>query len=209
MTHPITQQEQDKPWQAYSISEVKQLLKNAAFPWWIAGGLAIELFVGRALRPHADIDVLLLRKDQILARKCLADWDCWVADPQGTLRIWRPAELLPATAHDVWCRESRQAPWRVQLMLDDGDDRYWRSRRCSFVTKPIGELGITSEVGVPVLAPEVQLFYKAKSPREKDHVDFMAALPLLSVKQKNWLSGAISVAYGTNNAWLNLIETAR
>ena len=70
MTHPITQQEQDKPWQAYSISEVKQLLKNAAFPWWIAGGLAIELFVGRALRPHADIDVLLLRKDQILARKC-------------------------------------------------------------------------------------------------------------------------------------------
>ena len=25
-------------------------------PWWIAGGYAIELFVGHAVRPHGDID---------------------------------------------------------------------------------------------------------------------------------------------------------
>lgn len=41
--------------------------RNAGFPgpWWIAGGFAIELATGRAIRPHDDIDVGLLRSDHL------------------------------------------------------------------------------------------------------------------------------------------------
>ena len=45
----------------------------ADVPWWcVAGGHAVELAVGRPLRPHSDIDVLLLRRDQLAAQHALA-----------------------------------------------------------------------------------------------------------------------------------------
>ncbi|MFF9097395.1 nucleotidyltransferase domain-containing protein [Streptomyces sp. NPDC014802] len=32
------------------------MFAGADFPWWIAGGYAIELAVGRELRPHGDLE---------------------------------------------------------------------------------------------------------------------------------------------------------
>jgi len=32
-------------------------------PWGFAGGWAIDLLVGASTRPHADVDVALLRQD--------------------------------------------------------------------------------------------------------------------------------------------------
>jgi hypothetical protein len=192
----------DTPWQPLTVTEVGSLFSEADFPWWIAGGYAIEFAVGHSFRPHADIDVLLLRKDQLLAHKTLAGWDCWAADPPGTLRPWRPGEVLPGHVSDVWCREDPKDPWRLQLMLDDGDERHWRSRRNGLVTRPIDEVGLRSPEGMPFLAPEIQLFYKAKAPRPKDWLDFTKVLPVLSHSQKTWLEDAILTAYGQDNGLL-------
>lgn len=52
---------------------VAALFAQADFPWWIAGGYAIELAVGRELRPHGDLDVLVLRRDQARVHALLAD----------------------------------------------------------------------------------------------------------------------------------------
>lgn len=183
------------------------LFAPADFPWWIAGGHAIEHFAGRAVRPHGDIDVLLLRADHTAAHALLEGWDCWAADPPGTLRFWQPGETLPPTVSDIWCREHRDGPWRFQLMLDESDGIHWRSRRCADVAKPIVELGSRDARGIPFLVSEVQLFYKGKAPREKDDADLAAALPLLSETQRAWLRAAILRAYGRGNAWLEKIET--
>ncbi|GAB3950045.1 hypothetical protein GCM10028832_02780 [Streptomyces sparsus] len=168
---------------------------KAAFPWWIAGGHAIELAVGRELRPHADLDVLVLRRDQALARDLLADWDLYVADPpgQGQLRPWPSGEALPRPLHDIWCRRTPAAPWLVQLMLDEAEGDQWVSRRAPQIRLPLERLGRTSPAGIPYLAPEVQLFYKAKATREKDETDFEAVLPLLDASQRLWLADAIEV----------------
>lgn len=179
---------------------------RAGFPWWIAGGYAIEHFVGRALRPHADIDVLLLRPDLPAAGAMLAGWDCWAADPPGRLRPWRGDEILPPGVCDIWCRENRDGPWRFQLMLDEGDHRHWRSRRCHEVTRPLATLGLRDRQGIPFLVPEVQLFYKAKAPRPKDELDFAAALPLLDRSQRIWLGEALRRAYGAENGWLKAVD---
>ncbi|MEU4265136.1 nucleotidyltransferase domain-containing protein [Streptomyces argenteolus] len=81
--------------------DVAAVFTKADFPWWIAGGYAIELAVGRVLRAHGDLDVLVLRRDQALVRQLLADWDLYVADPpgQGELRPWRPGEVLHPPPH--------------------------------------------------------------------------------------------------------------
>ena len=199
-------EEHEKPWRPLAPSEVMVLLQGAPFSWWIAGGYAIEHFVGRSFRPHGDIDILVLRKDRALARDWLADWDCWAADPPGSLRPWPADEALPLSISDVWCRRKSGDPWRFQLMLDDGDEVYWLSRRDPRVSKPVSELGWKDAAGIPFLAPEVQLFYKAKAPRPKDTADLVATLPLLGHGQKTWLKKAITVAYGQKNSWLPLLD---
>ncbi len=177
---------------------------DGEFPWWIAGGYAIEFAVGCPFRPHADIEVLLLRKDQLLAQGMLEGWDCWAADPPGTLRPWRPGEVLPPHVSDVWCRKEPTTPWCLQLMLDD-DEGNWRSWRNGLVTRSIDAMGLRSAEGLPFLAPEIQLFYKAKAPRPKDWLDFAKVLPLLSNSQKTWLRDAILITYGEDNDWLRKI----
>ncbi|MGW0825528.1 nucleotidyltransferase domain-containing protein [Streptomyces sp. NPDC002845] len=175
--------------------DVAVVFGKADFPWWIAGGYAIELAVGHELRPHADLDILVLRRDHALVRDLLADWDLYVADPpgQGKLRPWRSREALQPPLHDIWCRRTPEAPWSVQLMLDESEGTQWISRRSPQIRLPIERVGRTSANGIPYLAPEVQLFYKAKATRDKDETDFEAVLPLLDVSQRIWLADAIKV----------------
>src|ERR1700753_1171023 len=82
-------------WQPLAVSQVAALFAAAPAPWWIAGGHAIELFTGLH-RPHKDIDVLMLHRDQAVVHSVLDGWDCHVADPPGvgTLRPWRVGEVL-------------------------------------------------------------------------------------------------------------------
>ncbi|MFE0702041.1 nucleotidyltransferase domain-containing protein [Streptomyces sp. NPDC058872] len=186
------------------------LFARADFPWWIAGGCAIELAVGRELRGHGDLDVLVLRRDQAPVRAALADWDLYVADPpgRGELRPWHPGEVLRPPLHDVWCRRTPEAPWSVQLMLDEAEGSWWVSRRTPEVRLPIDRVGRTNGTGIPYLAPEVQLFYKAKAPRDKDEIDFEAVLPLLDAAARAWLVGAIGVVE-PHHPWLRRLLPVR
>ncbi|MBO0839636.1 MAG: amino acid transporter [Sciscionella sp.] len=176
-------------------------------PWWIAGGYAIELAVGRPIREHADIDVLVLRRDHLAVQDVLAGWQWWAADPPGVLRPWRLDEQLPVDVHDVWCRPAADQPWRVQFMVDETSGENWIARRNPDVRRPITSLGDTSDDGIPFLRPEIQLFYKAKGRRPKDEVDFAAALPTLTVEQRNWLANAITRTHG-QHPWLRSLAAA-
>ncbi len=73
--------ERDDVWEPLTPREIARIMAPATFPWWIAGGHAIDHAVGRQVRSHADIDVLILRADHVAARTLLSDWDCWAADP--------------------------------------------------------------------------------------------------------------------------------
>lgn len=190
-------------WVPARPEDVATVFTEADFPWWIAGGYAIELAVGHELRPHGDLDLLILRRDQVRARGLLASWDLYVADPpgQGRLRTWLPGEVLPQPLHDIWCRRTPEAPWSIQLMLDEAEGPQWVSRRDPAIRLPIDQLGRTSKTGIPYFAPEVQLFYKAKATRNKDEADFEAVLPLLDTPARAWLADAINVIV-PDHPWL-------
>ncbi len=124
----------------------------APFRWWLAGGYAIERFVGRPLRSHADIDVLILRTDHMSARDYLSDYDCSAADPPGRLRPWPRGEQLKAVVHDIFCRAQGSDFWQFQLMIDESEGGDWVSRRDSRIRLPIAEIGFMSD-GMPMLTP--------------------------------------------------------
>ncbi|WP_425837254.1 nucleotidyltransferase domain-containing protein [Streptomyces fractus] len=189
------------PWDPAPVSEVAARFDGTGAPWWVAGGMAIELAAGRVLREHGDIDVMLLRRDQRIAHQVLDGWELWAADPPGTLRPWEPGERLAAGVHDIWCRPAGATRWRIQLMLEETEGDVWVSRRDPRLRRPLDALGFTTADGTPVVSPEVQLHYKAKGLRPKDQVDFDAALPILAQEQRSWLADALAATYGRGHPW--------
>lgn len=184
-------------WAPLAPPEVSRLFTGT--PWLLAGGYALELAMGQSWRSHGDIDVLLLRPDQLAAQRALAGWEWWAADPPGTLRPWLSRELLPLGVHDIWCRPGPAEPWRVQVMLDESSGTDWVSRRNPRLRRPVESLRHTSSTGIPYLAPEVQLFYKAADPRPKDETDFLHVLPVLTTGQRAWLRSAVEDTYGAHS----------
>lgn len=169
-------------WAPLAPAEVRDLLAGLDVPWWLAGGWALDAFVGRQTREHADVDVSVLRRDQAAVRAYLRDWDLHVADPPGTLRPWTSDV---ATAHDVWCRRSPGEPWAWQIMLEESDGDDWVYRRDPRVRRPVASLGSDQ-----VLVPEVQLLYKGHDPRPQDVADRALVLPLLGAEARGWLAAS-------------------
>ena len=187
-------------WDPMALAEVTALFEALESRWWIAGGYAIEAFVGRPLRAHDDVDVSFLRRDQLAIQRHLAAWDLHAADPPGTLRPWADGETLPLSVHDIWVRETADSAWRFQLMIDDAEGDSWIFRRDTSVRLPLND--VTWERNrVRYFQPELQLLFKAKGMRAKDLIDFEAALPLLADSQRSWLRRMIAL-YLPDHPWL-------
>jgi hypothetical protein len=182
------------PWQPFTVGEAARLLAGLAAPWWIAGGWALDLFVGRQTRAHDDLDVEVLRRDQLVLQRHLAGWDLWLA-ADGVLRPWPPGEPLAGGSTSVWARPSAAGPWTVQFYFADAEADHWLYRRDRRVTRPIPVLGRRTGEGVPYLAPEVQLLYSSAGRREKNEADFALVRPLLAEAQARWLAGALALAH--------------
>jgi hypothetical protein len=181
----------EDPWQALSVEEVAALLGGLPVRWWIAGGQAIDLFVGSSTRQHQDVDVAVLRPDQLTVQTHLDGWDLRVAH-DGHLTQWAPGQLLASHEHGIWARPNPASPWRLELLVDDVSDGQWAYRRNPAVRLPLDRLGRTTASGVPYLRPEVVLLYKAKRPQPPDEHDAAVAIPRLSQSQRAWLAAAIA-----------------
>jgi hypothetical protein len=89
-------------WQPLSPTDIVQLFATAPFSWSLAGGYAIEQFLGTPIREHADIDVMVYRDEQLSLQCWLHTWQLFAADPPGTLRPWADHEYLPRGIHGIW-----------------------------------------------------------------------------------------------------------
>ena len=56
---------------------------------------------------------------------------------------------------------------------------------------PIVEMGMTSQVGIPFLKPEIVLLFKAKSLRNKDQQDFNNCREKLNDISRRWLKTSL------------------
>jgi len=187
-------------WMPLPLDELRHLLAPAPFPWWVAGGHALDLFLGHTTRPHGDLDLEVLRPDQHAAQRLLAGWDLHVA-AGGRLRPWRDGEWLAPDDNSIWCRAAPGAPWCLQLLLADSDNGNWVFRRNPAIVQPLEAIGRRTAGGMPYLAPAVQLLFKAKNPRPKDIVDFNAVLPELPGGDRAWLASALAATH-PGHPWL-------
>ena len=183
-----------EPWVPLDPVEVRRVFAGFERPWWIAGGWALDMFVGRKTREHTDIDVELLRHDQLAVQSYLErDWELYLAD--GVLTPWVAGEEAPPDTGDVWCRPPGGGSWAFQLMLNPGTPERWASKRSPLITLPMDVAVRRTGDGLPYLAPEAQLLMKAKGRRPKDEADFDLLLPLLADDQRTWLRESLERAH--------------
>jgi hypothetical protein len=174
-------------WEPLRPGDAAVLLRDLDAPWWIAGGWSLDLFLGADTRPHKDLDVAVLRRDQRRVFEALPGWELAVAHA-NTLLEW-DGEDLPFGRHGIWARPRRATHWHLEFVFDDADGDEWRYRREPQVTRPLESLG---PAGGPH-PPEVTLLYKA---RDAGHErDWDAVAPRLEASARAWLADAVALAH--------------
>lgn len=190
-------------WEPVAIEELPTLLGDFDAPWWIAGGWALDLFIGRVTRAHNDVEIAVFRDDVETLRRALGGWELFIAE-SGTFTQWRDHAALPKTAHELWCRERGRAAWQLEVLVEERLGDRWSYRRSPDIGVRASDLGRTSGGGLPYIRPEIQLLYKSKDTRPVDETDFLTVLPHLDPAQKAFLAAALWTT-SPGHRWLDRI----
>lgn len=179
-------------WAPFDVAGVEALLSDTDVLWWLSGGEALDVFLGRPTRAHGDIDVSVRRSDWPSLRQYLAGkLDVKVAH-NGVLTDVTD-DSLDAEIHGFWTRDLRGGPWRLQINLEPIDGPDWVYRRDMRIRRPVDQV-VWWRGTLPYVNPAVQLLFKAVDTRPQDEQDFTAVLPSLSERDRQWLAEAIRIS---------------
>jgi hypothetical protein len=190
------------------VTGVAEVMNDFPRPWYVAGGWAIHLFAPDPPREHEALEIGIFRADQAELREQLAGWSLEkiVRTPAGPeWADWDADEFLALPTHQARAVNPLPvSPEHFEIFLNEGDGSQWQSRRHPGLSRPIDETIVRSIDGIPYLAPEIQLLYKAKYHREKDEHDFAAVLPAMNAEQRQWLRDAL-LRFHPDDGWLALL----
>lgn len=193
-------------WESITITEINKLFSIIPIKWGIAGGWALDLHLGKQSRAHDDIDVIILREEQLTAYNYLSgDWMLYKAE-NGKLVPWQEGEFLKTT-NDIWVTKSSSSPWAFQIMLVETEQQSWIYRREKSIRRRLEDIFLRTDDEIPYLRPEIQLLYKGGSSkvREKDFQDLQIMLPYLLPEQRDWLKMTLKRQFPTGHSWLDYI----
>lgn len=182
-------------WEAWHPRVLADRLAGLEFDWYVAAGWALDLFHGAQTRPHEDLEIgAPAARFPDVARR-FEDCVFWVP-LEG--EVTPAAEDTLRTTHQTWAREVATGKWRVDVFREPHDGSVWICRRDGRIRRPYAEIIEYTADGIPFLAPEIVLLFKAKGTRDKDEADFRAVLPKLDQARRRWLDGALDMIHPTH-----------
>lgn len=191
-------------WRPLAAETLASVFEPLGVRWWVAGGVAIDMHLGRRTRVHGDVDVALLRSDYPRLTALFGAFDLYIAY-EGTLTPWH-GEPVRDEHHQFWACRAGDDAWAFEVLLEqtNGDD--WVYRRDPRIRRRIAELGTRNAGGVPYLRPDMALLYKSNRPElERSARDFDATLPALSRPERAWLRDALA-AIDPAHSWLARLD---
>ena len=193
-------------WDPWRPDEAARLLEGVDAPWYVAGGWAIDLFLGGQRRDHEDLEIAVpnSRFDEIV--EALPDFEFFViTGPREAVPLDDARDRLEQT-HQTWVREPAAGVWRLDVFREPSDGDTWICRRRPSITMPYERLIERTDDGLPYGRPEVILLYKAKhSEQPKNQEDFDATLPRLEPERRRWLRDAIELVH-PGHGWLASLD---
>ena len=194
-----------------ALLEVTEAMGPLRAPFFFSGGWAIDLHLGRVTRAHHDVDVLVMRRDHLGLHQALKEFSLKKIIPhpeglanRGTLSQWPAGERLELPVHQINAYRAEEAEPAFQVMLAESNDDEWIFRRNPEVRMPLARMGFHPLWGLPYLAPEIVLLFKAKHLEARDRIDFENAMPSLSAEARRWLRDAIEKTH-PGHEWLNAL----
>jgi len=211
------------------VARIGDVMSTYRSPWALAGGWAVDAWLGCVTRDHGDVDIAVFENDRQALFELLAGWqliaheetkenegaDLWDGRPLVVPAHihGRPPELrgpLPERFDPFGMRiVSVDDGFGLDIQLAERSGGDWVLNNEPRVVMPLEGCIRQSASGLPMVAPEVILFFKAtmyvgtkNHLRPTDEADFVALLPLLSEGQREWLRAAISRAYVGEHPWM-------
>ncbi|MGD6856963.1 nucleotidyltransferase domain-containing protein [Bacillus infantis] len=169
-------------------------------PWFVAGGWAIDLFIGKQTRPHADLEIGIFREDQKALKGQLADWEFRKA-VNGSLITWN-GEYLKLPVHEIHATD-RVHNQQAEILLSEREEGRWIFRRNFDISCPAAEAILFTEDDIPYLNPQIVLLFKLRA-RTKDQADFQVARDFLSKDQRYWLKRSIQ-QMDIHHSWISYL----
>lgn len=184
------------------VLEVAKIFETYRGEWMISSGWGLDAWLGESSRTHHDVDIVVWRDQQTELKRFLLEngWDAQVVVEAGKYKPWTEMDAsleLPISqvharkrlneAHDL------QSTHFLDFLISERTATDWWWRGDKTITAPLDQIRLTSSLGIPVLAPEIALFFKARATmREKDELDFGHALPKLKPAQREWLKRSLT-----------------
>lgn len=177
------------------ISHARAFLENNGFDWYVCGGGAIDVFLGK----QSGVIHELFDKQQPFEKRNLF---CFTSnenrcrlEPIGDERYRFGLEK----------REQKDLTY-IEFLFNQRDDEYFYLPGNENLKRKLNKALLKSN-GVPYLAPDIVLFYKSRyleySPDTFDHYqDFDLSLPFLNEEQKQWLRESLENEYANEHVWL-------
>ena len=221
------------------VARTGDVMSTFDAPWALAGGWAVDAWLGRVTRDHEDVDIAVFDQQPLFEHlagpgRGRPAWQLIGHEQgevtQGGADLWDGHPLaLPAHIHGRPPELSGPLPERFDdsgmrvLFPEDGfwldvpfgerSGQDWVLNSEPRLTMPLAECIRQSGWGLPTVAPEVILFYKAtlyvgtkNHLRPHDEADFVALLALLSEGQRGWLREAVSRVYVGEHPWVRRLS---
>ncbi len=195
----------ESKWQAWRPEEVARLLAALRVPWYVAGGWALELFLGGGHREHDDLEIAApnSRFDEVVG--ALGGLEIFLITDRTEATPLAEARGRFFDTHQTWVREPATGFWRFDVFREPSDGDTWICRREPKLRMPYARLIEWTDDGIPHGRPEVILLMKAKhSKLEKNHRDLDATLPRLDGERRAWLRDAVAQVH-PGHEWLDAL----
>jgi hypothetical protein len=190
----------DARWSScWTPSEIAHHLAGLGTPWCVAAGWALELFRGSQTREHGDIEIAIPSASFPEVRDRFPGY---VFDAVSSGRMWENAmpDVLAAT-HQTWLRDPATGNYLFDVFREPHDGDTWICRRDETIRLPYSDIIYHTHDGIPYLAPEIVLLFKAKHARPKDLADFNEIVPHMTAAQRETLTDLLARAHPEHH-WL-------
>jgi hypothetical protein len=201
----------DPVWESWHPAQLATLLREVTAPWYVAAGWALDLFRGQQTREHEDLEMGLPDTPEAFGqvRQALHSFDIEVAGGPPPGSLWPVDSSAFALMHQTWVSEVRQPGadiplqriYRVDIFREPQRNGRWVCRRDETITLPYDQIIRRDESGIPYLATQIVLLFKAKAARPKDQADLARTLPLLAPEDRAWLATTLSRVH-PGHEWL-------
>lgn len=179
---------------AWTPDQAALALRGVSAPWAVAGGWALDLWLVEQTREHEDLEIAVPSAGfpEIQARLESLGLEVFAIEDAEAIAL-APGEAPGPRGHQTWAMDPAVQGWRMDVFREPGDAETWVYRRTGELSAPRAWATGRTAAGIPYLAPQIVLLFKAKATREKDEADFAKVAPTLSPEARDWLAAGLRV----------------